>query len=655
LDLSGVDINSLALTYKEVPEPIFISSTDEVFGAGDYFEFAGQSINTLYTDTNVYILEVNSGIAERVSINSKSIKNNATFEQSYLEQLVIGNNNTYTFSSLSSDPWIDSRLFATPTSPVNKVYGFDLDNLASAGGGNLKGTLWGLTDFPQNPDHHVNIKINGVQVEDKIFNGLTLIELNAELDSLGVTLLESSNQLEVNLPADTAVSFDIVDIDSFTVSFERNFVANDGKLVYSDNGDAFEIQNLLSSDLSVYSKNGASVSKHTNLEITENAGIYSVKFAGDKNNNIQYFVFEEGSILSPELEISPDTDGLKTGEAQYLIISHPAFINDLGGLVAERQKQFSVKVADVEAVYTEFNGGILSPEAIREYIEFAVNNLGTQHVLLVGGDSYDYHDYTGNSSFSFIPTFYGKVHQVVSFAPSDALIADIDGDDVQDVSIGRFPVRTSKELANIIEKTLIYPSLSLNNAVFAADKDDGATSFSNDSDNFIDNLPAGWSVDRAYLEESTVDEAKTTLIDSINSGRALTSFFGHSSFGKWTFSGLFNLTDAQNLTNFGLPTVVTQYGCWNTYFVDPSLNTLGHKFLLSGLNGAAAVTGPTSLTDAGSDRVLGNILLRNLFEGQSIGEAIKNAKQDMASGGQFRTDVIIGWNLLGDPALVITE
>ncbi|MCH7928425.1 MAG: hypothetical protein IID03_10660, partial [Candidatus Dadabacteria bacterium] len=371
--------------------------------------------------------------------------------------------------------------------------------------------------------------------------------------------------------------------------------------------------------------------------------------------NIQYFVFEEGSILSPELEIAPDTDDLKTGQAQYLIISHPAFINDLGALIAEREKQFSVKIADVEAVYTEFNGGIFDPEAIRKYIDFAVNNMGTQHVLLVGGDSYDYHDFIGNSSFSFIPTFYGKVHNYANFAPSDSLIADIDGDSVQDVSIGRFPVRTSEELANIIEKTLTYPLVSNNNAVFAADADDGSTSFSNDSDMLIEQLPADWSVDRAYIEGSTVADAKAILIESINDGRALTSFFGHSSFGVWTFSGLFNLTDAQNLTNFGLPTVVTQYGCWNTYFVDPALNTLGHKFLLSGLNGAAAVTGPTSLTDVRSDRVLGDILLRNLFEGKPIGTAILEAKQEIANSGQNMTDVIIGWNLLGDPALVITE
>jgi len=415
------------------------------------------------------------------------------------------------------------------------------------------------------------------------------------------------------------------------------------------------VQNFSTSDLVVYSKKGTSVSKHTNLDISENAGIYSVKFAGDKNNNVQYLVFEEASVLSPEIEITPDTGDLKTGQAQYLIISHPAFINDLGALITEREKQFSVKLADVEAVYTEFNGGIFDPEAIRKYIDFAINNMGTQHVLLVGGDSYDYLDFTGNSSLSFIPTFYGKVHQFANFAPSDSLIADIDGDNLQDVSIGRFPVRTSTELANIIEKTLIYPSVSLNNAVFAADADDGSISFSNDSDMLIEQLPADWSVDRAYIEGSTVADAKTILIDSINDGRALTSFFGHSSFGVWTFSGLFNLTDAQNLTNFGLPTVVTQYGCWNTYFVDPALNTLGHKFLLSGTNGAAAVTGPTSLTDVRSDRAIGDILLRNLFEGKPIGTAIMEAKQEIANSGQNMTDVIIGWNVLGDPALFITE
>jgi hypothetical protein len=53
--------------------------------------------------------------------------------------------------------------------------------------------------------------------------------------------------------------------------------------------------------------------------------------------------------------------------------------------------------------------------------------------------------------------------------------------------------------------------------------------------------------------------------------------------------------------------------------------------------------------------VLGNILLRNLFEGKPIGTAIMEAKQEMAGSGQKRIDVIIGWNLLGDPALVITE
>ncbi|NIU87994.1 MAG: hypothetical protein GWN56_12180 [Nitrosopumilaceae archaeon] len=654
LDLSGVAVSSLALTHKGIPQQVFISSADEVFGAGDYIEFVGDYIKTLYTDSNVYILEVNPENSERVSIDTKPLKQKAIFEQSYTEQLTIGNDNIYTFSSPIKDPWIDSRLFARPTTPVTKIYNFDLGNLASPKGGLLTGALWGITDWPFSPDHHITIKLNGVQIDDKIFDGLKLVELSADLNSLGISLLDRSNKLEILLPGDTQASFDIIDVDSFSLSYERNFIANNGKLVYTDRGDAFEVQNFTSSNIVIYSKNGSSVSKHTNIEVIQNTRTYSVKFTGDKNNDIQYHVFEEGSVLSPELEIAPHTSDLKTGQAQYLIISHPTFLNELNALIAEREKQYSVKLADVEAVYTEFNGGIFDPEAIRSYIDYAFNNLGTIHVLLVGGDSYDYHNYIGNSSLSFIPTFYGKTHNVVNYAPSDALIADLDGDSVQDVSIGRFPVRTSDELSNIIEKTLTYPLVSIQNAVFAADKDDGSISFSDDSDSLIQHLPYGWTVDKAYLEGSTVADAKAILIDSINGGRALTSFFGHSSFGIWTFSGLFNRTDAQNLTNFGLPTVVTQYGCWNSYFVDPSLNTLSHKFLLSGLNGAAAVTGPTSITQASSDRAFGDILMNNLFTGQTIGEAIKNTKKQLSSGFS-RTDVIIGWNLLGDPALLITE
>ncbi|NIP37545.1 MAG: hypothetical protein GWO07_03075 [Candidatus Dadabacteria bacterium] len=98
----------------------------------------------------------------------------------------------------------------------------------------------------------------------------------------------------------------------------------------------------------------------------------------------------------------------------------------------------------------------------------------------------------------------------------------------------------------MIQKTLQYPAADhQNSTVFAADRQSGAVSFMTQSNSLITKLPQSWSVDTAYLDELSVADGRTNLIDAINSGRALTSFFGHSDLDRWTFSGLFHITDAK--------------------------------------------------------------------------------------------------------------
>ncbi|NIP50827.1 MAG: hypothetical protein GWN81_16125, partial [Phycisphaerae bacterium] len=70
----------------------------------------------------------------------------------------------------------------------------------------------------------------------------------------------------------------------------------------------------------------------------------------------------------------------------------------------ERQSQFAVKIVDVEDIYAQYNHGIFDPEPIRDYIKHSAANTGTQYVLLVGADTYDYKKYLNPNSISFIPT-----------------------------------------------------------------------------------------------------------------------------------------------------------------------------------------------------------------------------------------------------------
>ena len=165
--------------------------------------------------------------------------------------------------------------------------------------------------------------------------------------------------------------------------------------------------------------------------------------------------------------------------AQYLIISHPDFIDGLQPLIQARQAQgLTVNVVNVNDLYAQYSYGIFDPQAIKDYIAFAAQNLGTQYVLLVGGDTYDYRNYLGVNSISFIPSLYVETSKVVKFVPADPLYADLDGNNVPDLAIGRFPVRTTAELDLMVKKTLAYQAKNYGRtATFISDKSDGVLDF----------------------------------------------------------------------------------------------------------------------------------------------------------------------------------
>ena len=140
----------------------------------------------------------------------------------------------------------------------------------------------------------------------------------------------------------------------------------------------------------------------------------------------------------------------------------------------------------------------------------------------------------------------------------------------------------------------------------------------------------------------------------MNSGVALVNYIGHSSDSIWTFDPVFDGNDAAALTNFGRPFFVSQFGCWNTYFVSPYYDTLGHIFLLSGDQGAAGVVGGSTLTEVSSDQLLAQYLIPAMTRpGARIGDAMNEAKRAAAARSLYIDDVLIGFVLLGDPTLVI--
>ena len=264
---------------------------------------------------------------------------------------------------------------------------------------------------------------------------------------------------------------------------------------------------------------------------------------------------------------------------------------------------------DVNDLYAKYTFGIFDPQAIKQYVSYAAKNLGTKYVLLIGGDTYDYRNYLGKNSISFIPSLYVTTGPIATNVPADPLYTDLNGDAIPDLAIGRFPVRTNAELEMLVNKTLAYQGIdNLRTAVFASDTNDGIVSFKDVSNSLATSLPAGWVVQNISLDDVGIAAARSQLIAAMNAGTALVTFTGHSGPTSWALSNLFNTTDAKALTNNGRPFVVVQWGCWNTYYVNPSQIFLVQSLLFSGNNGAAAVMGGTTLVDLTSEQLLGDLI-----------------------------------------------
>jgi len=63
--------------------------------------------------------------------------------------------------------------------------------------------------------------------------------------------------------------------------------------------------------------------------------------------------------------------------------------------------------------------------------------------------------------------------------------------------------------------------------------------------------------------------------------------------------------------------------------------------------------GASTLTNADAERQLARKVFARLANGERLGHAITNAKQDYAQDNPTHLDVLLGWTLLGLPELFV--
>ncbi|MGB5177060.1 MAG: SdrD B-like domain-containing protein, partial [Thermoanaerobaculia bacterium] len=507
VDLAGFPASKLALLEGGQPVPIRVGGPGR-FGPGSFVEFVGRGLDTLYTDTNVYTLKVAPKYAARVGHDAGLPSTSARIPGFYYETRTAEFNRAYDFAAPGDDPWYDTRLLAI-SGPVEAFFELELeDRLPEAGPVELTVELWGVTDFPQAPDHHVVLEVNGVELADEWFDGFEDRAVRTEIPDW--LLGPDSNRLRVLLPHDTGALYDLVNYDHYRLRFPRRFEAIGGQLRFSAAAEAFRVEGLPSADVVVYRVTQEGVEILEAVQISSLAGAYSATFTGSQRE-ATYYVSTVEALQMPLAEPAPPRKPILDAEAEMLIIAHPDFVDSLDPLVAARRLEgLSVQVVNVEELYRRFSHGVFDPRAIRTFVRRAYRDSGARYVLLVGGDTYDYFDYLGGGAVSFLPTLYTQTDPIVRFAPVDPLYGDINSDGVPEVAVGRWPVRTTAELEAILDRTLRYADIDyVRTAVFSADAYDAPAgySFSAASEEMLGYLPETWQAERVYLDELPLEEA----------------------------------------------------------------------------------------------------------------------------------------------------
>ncbi len=685
IDLGGVSNASIAVLRGAVPVPRRIAGASELFGDGSYIEFFAEPRNSLYGAEAVYRLVVDSAFARTITRDEREPGPSrpawAWYNADYAPQ------NAYNFASPTDDPWYADRLLAFAGTPAGKDISLALSAIAQVPQvAHLQADLIGVTNWAGlDPDHHVRLSIGGQPVTEVIADGLTVFDLQYEM------LLNTATQsidARVEATGATGYSFDVVNIERVRLRYPRlaqaesgrwfadavrhDGVQNDpseqpplgvsGELLADGFEDAVEVsridslrvRNLPNAEVVAYARSGSTWRYLPNTRTLAAGSGWSAFLPGVKANDAVY-VASTAAIARPRITSEPVLVDIQSGAASYLVISHAQFMQAAAPLLQHRQGQgMSTALVDVDQIYAQYGTGEPDPAAIQAYIAMAKARRGTRYVVIVGGDTYDYHDYLGVHSVSFVPTIYRATGEVVRYAPLDSVYADVDLDGVPDLAIGRLPVRTEAELATAISKIIQAETpRAAHSALLVSGASDPGNSFAGMNEDFAAQLSGNWALERADVDAIGVAAARAALFNGWGAGPTLISYVGHSAPGQWTYDPLLTAGDVASLASSPMVPTVAQWGCWNTYFVSPTANSLGQALLLQGAHGAAAIYGPAALTDISNHRGLAPGVFGGFAPGLRVGDVILRARIDLAAAGTRSTESMLGGNLLGDPAMIL--
>ena len=548
----------------------------------------------------------------------------------------------------------------------------------------------------------VTLQINGVDIggldpSDGI-GGNELIHVQGEMPE-SMPLRSGSNTLELS-------TTDAMILNWFEVEYQRKYTAvNDiirfVKPRHSGSGvHSFSISGFTTPDVSLY-KLGVSrlrgyqvvprvvVSEGSEEDTEATVSDYSLRFQDriEGDSPVYIAVTDERKLSPAHMEYIPGwSRSLRdpTRHGDYLVISHPAFIDSLQRLVDHRRSaaggSHDVSVVNVKQIYDEFDDGYPTADAVQAFVRYAYENWSTpkpQYILIVGDGilRVKLSDIIEDEYLVPSPT---EISKYWGHAGADQHFGELDDNDIlPDLFVGRISASNISELTTYVTKVIEFETSPdrtpwRNSALFVAAGDLSESVFASQSEAASRTVDSRYHQYKYYYggipEDAEVfGGSESVFYDYLNSGALWTTYLGHGAGEVWGYGQLLSAGDVEWMENRRRAGIYLSLTCFTGAFEeDFGAISLGESMLFdTGEAGAIAWIGATGLGWLNSDYYLLQSMIRTGVNAPdrftTLGAALSAAKIDYvlrygksnAQPADLCHTMVYSYNLLGDPALQI--
>lgn len=670
---------------------------DGVFNNNDYFLFYAPGTarwekdslqqlfhhhKNLYGDTAYYYLTI-GGTGKRIQTVTNSASPTVQVN-SYNERYFYENDLVNLLSS--GKEWYGEEFGSNPGVPLSRSFPVDFSGLLTNTPLTLISRFAGRT---VNGNSSFQVNVNGQPVQTATIASVSgyFLDHYATATTQRSVFTANSGNLSIGCSFQPFNGSSQGWLDWLELHGRKSLIANgngplffrDWSSVGSQSVAAFSINNTGSGTLTVWDITDA----RTPVQMSTTLNGAQVGFTNDASRLREYMAFSSAGWLIPvPLGKLANQDLHQSSTADYIIVTHPAFLQQAQRLAQFHQQREGLRTAVVQTdqLFNEFGGGMADPTAIRDCIKMYAYRAGTdstkkpRYLLLMGAGSFDYRNRISNN-INLVPCYESdnSLDPLLTYTSDDFFGLLTDSISLN-LAVGRIPARTVDEAAIMVDKIIRYHAKeSLGSwrtqTVYVADDKDNNLHL-NDAETLTADAAASnplFNQQKIYLDAYPLVSSSSggrypavndAIVNRIGNGALLFNYSGHGSYERLSEEAVLGVDEVNRFSNPNkLPLFITA-SCDFAPHDDPQKKSLGAAVLTGSPNGAIALLTTTRLVFAYSNRLINDNYLKTALQPAvngnrlSLGESVRRAKNLTVQGFG---DVVNTrkFALLGDPAMYL--